>query len=74
MNRAIPIHEHVSGVERNVEKIEGIVKAIQKDIEGKDYREHLTNLQNTLKDTQTHINEGLPAAMAHSECFPSWPS
>lgn len=65
MNRAIPIHEHVSGVERNVEKIEGIVKAIQKDIEGKDYREHLTNLQNTLKDTQTHINEGLPAAMTH---------
>lgn len=65
MNRAIPIYEHVNGVERNVEKIENIVKAIQKDIEGKDYREHLTNLQNTLRDTQTHISEGLPAAMTH---------
>ncbi|KAF2495252.1 concanavalin A-like lectin/glucanase [Lophium mytilinum] len=64
MNRAIPTHDRVDAISRNVEKVERIVLAIQRDVEGKDYQQHLTDLQNAIKVTQTSLTEGLPLAMS----------
>jgi hypothetical protein len=67
MNRLIPTHDRVDGISRNVEKIERIVMAIQRDVEGKDYKQHLTELQNAIKVTQTSLTEGLPLTMSNSK-------
>jgi len=66
-DRTRAANEKVAAMERTIQKIEGIVVRIQKDVEGKDYKEHFTSLQNTLKDTHLSLSEGIPAAMSQSE-------
>ncbi|OCK82795.1 concanavalin A-like lectin/glucanase [Lepidopterella palustris CBS 459.81] len=62
-SRVIPTNDRVDNMARSMDKIERIVLAIQKDVEGKDYKEHLSNLQNAIKDTHISLTEGLPQAM-----------
>ncbi|KAF4300862.1 putative lectin family integral membrane protein [Botryosphaeria dothidea] len=57
LNKNGPIHDHVGAVETKVGRIEGIVTAIQKDLEGKGY--HLANLQSALRDTHSGLQDSL---------------
>ncbi|EKG09346.1 Legume-like lectin [Macrophomina phaseolina MS6] len=59
LNKNGPIHDHVGAVESKVGKIENIVTAIQKDLEGKDYRDHLAKLQSALRDTHSGLQDSL---------------
>ncbi|GME32887.1 putative lectin family integral membrane protein [Neofusicoccum parvum] len=59
LNKNGPIHDHVGSVEAKVGKIEGVVMAIQKDLEGKDYRDHLAKLQSALRDTHSGLQDSL---------------
>ncbi|KAK8154704.1 putative lectin family integral membrane protein [Phyllosticta citrichinensis] len=61
-----PIHEHVRAVETVVGRIQSIVTAIQKDIEGKDYKEHLANLHDALRDTQSGLRDSLTHVVTSS--------
>ncbi|KAH0154039.1 hypothetical protein KCU67_g9219, partial [Aureobasidium melanogenum] len=45
--------------------IERIVLAIQRDVEGKDYREHLTNLQQSIEGVRGGLTEHLPETISH---------
>ncbi|KAF2147176.1 uncharacterized protein K452DRAFT_2864 [Aplosporella prunicola CBS 121167] len=64
LNKNGPIHAHVEIVEKAVGrieavigKIEGGVSAVRRDLEGKDYKEHLSNLQSALRDTHAGITD-----------------
>ncbi|KAF2088594.1 putative lectin family integral membrane protein [Saccharata proteae CBS 121410] len=61
------ISDRVNGVERSVQKIESIVMAIQRDLEGKDYKEHLSGLQAALKDTQAGLTDHLTNKLINFE-------
>jgi len=69
MKRVMSINDRVDSLERMYSRVEQITKTIQKDIEGKDYKEHLTNLQDTLKDTHASLMNSLPQHMSDSKCF-----
>ena len=65
-------HQQTTGeallpLSRRVENIERIVLAIQRDVEGKDYREHLTNLQQSIEGVRGGLTEHLPETISHSK-------
>ncbi|KKY26341.1 putative lectin family integral membrane [Diplodia seriata] len=63
LNKNGPIHDHVGAVESKVGKIEGMLLAVQKDLEGKDYSGHLTKLQSALKDTHAGLQDSFSDAV-----------
>lgn len=71
-SRAMPHipYDQISAMDVRIQTIENVVRAIQKDVEGKDYREHLTSLQAALKDTQTSLTDALPQTLSQSEPCP----
>ncbi|THW55564.1 concanavalin A-like lectin/glucanase [Aureobasidium pullulans] len=60
-----PTGEALLPLSRRVENIERIALAIQRDVEGKDYREHLTNLQQSIEGVRGGLTEHLPETIAH---------
>jgi mannose-binding lectin 1 len=52
---------------RRIENIERIAYAIQRDVEGKDYREHLSNLQQSIEGVRGGLTEHLPETISHSK-------
>jgi mannose-binding lectin 1 len=62
-----PTGEALLPLSRRVENIERIVLAIQRDVEGKDYREHLTNLQQSIEGVRGGLTEHLPETISHSK-------
>ena len=53
-NKLNPLLDRVNNLERTLSKIEHVVVAIQKDLEGKDYADHLEELHHTLQES--HMN------------------
>ena len=49
-------------------RIEKIVQQIQSEVEGRDYKEHLTNLQHSMREAQTTLLDNLPQSISHSKC------
>jgi len=63
----IPKHlplDSISEIKRRADTIETTVIRIRNDIEGRDYKEHLTSLQIALHDTRESLLNGLPASMS----------
>ncbi|KAF2198303.1 concanavalin A-like lectin/glucanase [Delitschia confertaspora ATCC 74209] len=63
MNRVVPSHDRTDAVVRNVEKIERVVMAIQRDLESKDYKDMLTAVHNAVHDSHHSLTQDLPQAM-----------
>ena len=57
----------IDAMDRRIQAIEQAVQKMQRDIEGRDYQQSLTNLQNTLKDTQANLMSTLPQSMSQSK-------
>ncbi|KAI9702529.1 MAG: hypothetical protein M1836_001009 [Candelina mexicana] len=55
--------QELSSMDSRLNHIENIVRSIQKDVEGRDYKEHLTDLKNTLSDTHRSLLTTLPKSM-----------
>lgn len=60
-----PTGEALLPLSRRIENVERIVLAIQRDVEGKDYREHLTNLQQSIEGVRGGLTEHLPETISH---------
>ena len=52
---------------RRIQSIESTVQRIQRDIEGRDYKESLTGLQDALRNTQADLLKSLPQSMSQSK-------
>jgi len=66
----VPTHfpyDSISEVKRRAETIEATVLRLRTDIEGRDYKEHLTGLQEALRDTRESLMSGLPQSMSQSK-------
>ncbi|KZF21495.1 putative lectin family integral membrane protein [Xylona heveae TC161] len=63
-SKSVP-YEQLNTMDRRLQAIENVVLRIQKDVEGKDYKEHLTKLQDALRDTHSSIVESLPQTLSH---------
>lgn len=64
-----PNNDALLPLSRRIENIERVVYAIQRDVEGKDYREHLTNLQQSIEGVRGGLTEHLPETISHSKSF-----
>ncbi|KAK4548866.1 hypothetical protein LTR36_008639 [Oleoguttula mirabilis] len=60
---AIP-HDTINDLKRRTENIERMVLQIQKDVEGRDYRQHINDLQTSLDGIKGGITEHLPATLS----------
>jgi mannose-binding lectin 1 len=66
----VPTHfpfESLSEVSRKTNTIESTVLQIRRDVEGRDYKEHLTGLQAALQDTRESLLSGLPVSLSKSK-------
>lgn len=63
---ALPI-DQIKAMDERLLRIERIVERIQSDVEGRDYKEHLTSLQKSLQDAQTTLLDSLPQSISQSE-------
>jgi mannose-binding lectin 1 len=63
MNHVAPSNDRSDAVLRNVEKIERMAMAIQRDLENKDYKDMLTLVHNAIQDSHNDLTKGLPVAM-----------
>lgn len=52
------------GLDRRAQGVESTVLRIQRDLEGRDYKDTLTGLQKALKDTQDDLMSSLPQSMS----------
>ncbi|KAB8346141.1 hypothetical protein FH972_023187 [Carpinus fangiana] len=62
---AIP-YEQLNKMESKILSIEQTVQRVQRDIEGRDYKKTLDDLQRALRDTQTNLMSSLPQSMSQS--------
>jgi mannose-binding lectin 1 len=53
-----------------METVERVVYSIKADIEGRDYKDHLTALQQTVRDHHSSLMMHLPQTMGHSKPSP----
>ncbi len=60
-------YEQLNAMDRRIQGIELTVQRIQRDVEGRDYKESLTGLQAALKDTQENLLNTLPQSMSQSK-------
>jgi mannose-binding lectin 1 len=54
-------------LDRRIENIERNVDRVLKDVESKDYREHLSELQSTINSVKGGLTDGLPATLGASK-------
>lgn len=54
-------------LDRRIENIERNVDRVLKDVESKDYREHLSELQLTINSVKGGLTDGLPATLGESK-------
>ena len=57
----------IGSLSRRIEDIERTVKIIQKDVEGRDYKEHLSNLQQAVEGVRGSVADNLPDTLSQSK-------
>lgn len=70
MSNRLPL-ESIAEIRRRADSIESTVIRIKNDVEGRDYKEHLTSLQLALHDTRDSLLNGLPQSMSQSKSHSS---
>lgn len=58
--------EAMSSLSRRIEGIERTVQIMQKDVEGRDYKEHLSNLQQAVEGVRGGLSDSLPDKLTQS--------
>lgn len=58
-----PSRDAIDRIDRRVENIERTVERVLKDVESKDYRQHLSDLQSTMNSVKGGLTDGLPATL-----------
>jgi mannose-binding lectin 1 len=58
--------ETLERLDRRIENIERNVDRVLKDVESKDYRSHLSELQSTINSVKGGLTDGLPATLGES--------
>lgn len=66
LNEAKIPDQQLASVLARLSSIEATLNRIQGDVEGRDYKEHLANLQTALKNTQTDLLDNLPRTLSTS--------
>lgn len=61
----------LNDLKRRIENIERTVGQIQRDLEGRDYRQHMNDLQSSLDSIKGGLTEHLPNTMRGSRCSPA---
>ncbi|KAK5155320.1 putative lectin family integral membrane protein [Cryomyces antarcticus] len=66
MSKTVPSvpHDQINQMDSRIQAIARSVEAVRRDIEGRDYKEHLTSLQDALKDTKASLMDSLPQTMS----------
>lgn len=59
-------HDGLNTLARRVENIERSVTKIQRDVEGRDYKQHLSSLQDAVDHMRGGLTEGLPDTLGKS--------
>lgn len=62
-----PAHDRSDAALRNIEKIERIVMAIQRDLENKDYKDMLNMVHNAIHDTHNSLQHALPVTVSEGK-------
>jgi mannose-binding lectin 1 len=65
--------ETLDRLDRRIENIERNVDRVLKDVESKDYRSHLSELQSTINSVKGGLTDGLPATLGESMSIPFSP-
>ena len=58
--------DSLGALNRRIEGIERTLQVIQKDVEGRDYKEHLTNLQQAVDGVRGGLTDNLPDTLSQS--------
>lgn len=62
----VPV-DTINDMKRKMEGIERTVQQIQRDVEGRDYRQHMNNLQTSIDNIKGGLTEHLPDTLAQSK-------
>ncbi|KAK4970471.1 hypothetical protein LTR66_011572 [Elasticomyces elasticus] len=57
-------HNMINAMDRRLENVERVVQTIQRDVEGRDYKEHLSNLQQAVEGTRGMLSNTLPDTLS----------
>ena len=67
-SKMTPVNQaQVDAMDRRIQGIESTVQRIQRDVEGRDYQQTLTSLQNAVRDSQMNLMNTLPQSMSQSK-------
>jgi mannose-binding lectin 1 len=69
MGRLIPMHDQVSAVMRNVEKVERTTMETLRDLESKDFKALLNQVHDSIERSHSALGTSMPLAMAGSKSF-----
>jgi mannose-binding lectin 1 len=72
MGRMVPMHDQISAVQRNVEKVERTTMETLRDIESKDFKDMLRQVHESIERSHDSLGSSIPLTMATSK-FPSLP-
>lgn len=67
MGRMVPMHDQVSAVQRNVEKVERTTMETLRDLESKDFKDLLNRVHASVQQGQSSLGNSIPLAMKDSE-------
>jgi len=72
MMAAMPVvpHDNINDLKRRIEGIERTVQQIQKDVEGRDYGKHISDLQRSVDNIKGGLTEHLPDTLGQSKFTP----
>lgn len=61
----VPVTQRIENLNGKVSTIDGLVRAVQKQVEGQDFHDRLTQLQKSVHDTHSSLLTHLPQSMSH---------
>lgn len=67
MGRVTPMHDQVSAVQRNVEKVERTTMETLRDLESKDFQDFLTSVHQSISQGHNALSSGIPLAISDSK-------
>ena len=67
MGRMVPMHDQVSAVMRNVEKVERTTMETLRDLESKDFKALLNQVHDSIERSHNALGTSMPLAMATSK-------
>ena len=69
LQRARVPHDQLNAMEARQQAIERSVIQLQRDIEGKDYKNHLIDIKDAMKESHSSLMTSLPESMGQSKCL-----